>query len=77
MLPREGLILVLAGVLSGVIGALALTRLLSSSLYAATASDPMIYACASVVLTGMSLIACYWPARRALQADPIVTLRQE
>jgi ABC-type lipoprotein release transport system permease subunit len=77
MLLREGLILVLAGVLSGAIGALVLTRLLSSSLYAVTASDPMIYACVSVVLTGMSLIACYLPARRALQADPIVTLRQE
>lgn len=77
MVLREGLVLILTGVLSGAIGALVLTRLLSSSLYAVTASDPVTYACVSVVLTGMSLIACYLPARRALQADPLVALRQE
>jgi putative ABC transport system permease protein len=59
------------------VGALSLTRFLSSFLYDIKATDLITFTIALIVLTATSLVACYVPARRAMLVDPFVTLRQE
>ena len=73
----EGLRLGLAGVAAGVVSALLLTRVLRNLLYGVTSSDPLTFVVVSGVLVGITLGACYLPARRAARVDPIATLRDE
>jgi putative ABC transport system permease protein len=77
MVLRQGLGLTLIGVLIGVAGALALTRVLSSLLYGVSPTDPLTLASVSLVLVGIALLASYLPARRAAKIDPMVALRYE
>jgi len=72
-----GLKLTLAGIVLGVGGALALTRLLSSLLFRVKSSDPTTFAIAAALLMGIALLACYLPARRGMKVDPTVALRYE
>lgn len=74
---RQGIILALWGTGAGVWGALLLTRFLKSFLYGTTPIEPGIFACAAVLLLGGSLLACYFPARRAAWMDPVAALRKE
>ncbi|MBA0088691.1 MAG: ABC transporter permease, partial [Acidobacteria bacterium Pan2503] len=70
----EGLRLGLVGVAAGVVSALLLTRVIRNLLYGVTSSDPITFVVVSGVMVGITLGACYLPARRAARVDPIVTL---
>ena len=74
---RRGMVLVLVGVVLGIAGALALSRVLSSALYHVTATDPPTFAAVTALLAGVAFAACYVPARRAAHADPVEALRSE
>lgn len=73
----QGLTPALIGMAVGLAGALALTRVLRSMLFAASPVDPIMFAAAAVVLAVVALAACYLPARRAMGVDPVVALRWE
>ena len=65
------------GVALGVAGALLATRLMTALLYGVTATDPATFVAVTILLTFLAVIACYVPARRAAQLDPLVALRNE
>jgi predicted permease len=80
MIIGQGLRLALAGLLMGTAGALLLARLLASFsrlLYGVRTSDPLTFLAVSLVLVGVSVLACYLPARRASRFDPMVAFRCE
>lgn len=73
----QGLKLTAAGLVLGVLVALALTRQLSSLLFGVSAYDPWAYGSVVLILVLVALLACYLPARRAMRVDPLVALRYE
>jgi putative ABC transport system permease protein len=77
MILRQSFAVIGIGLLVGLFGALAMTRLMSSLLYGVSANDFSIYAVVTIVLSGAALIATYFPARRAMAVDPMVALRYE
>ncbi|HEX8190085.1 MAG TPA: ABC transporter permease [Pyrinomonadaceae bacterium] len=73
----HGLALTLVGVALGAASAFALTRVMTSLLFEVSAADPATFAANVALLTAVSLVACYIPARRATRVDPLVALRYE
>ena len=74
---RHGLALAVLGVACGILGALALTRLITSLLFGVSPADPAIYVAVAGLLGMVALVASYIPARRAAKVDPMVALRYE
>jgi predicted permease len=77
LIMKEGAKFSLTGIALGLAGAFFVARLLSSELYGVSPLDAMTYACVAVVVAIVTLAACYVPARRAMQVDPMVALRNE
>jgi putative ABC transport system permease protein len=77
MVLRQSLGLILSGVGLGLVGALILTRFISSQLFGVAATDPLSYAGVTILLISVALLACYVPARRASRVNPMLVLRYE
>jgi hypothetical protein len=77
MILADGLALASVGALVGLMISAACMRVMGSLLYGVSPTDPLTYAGVSLFLTGVALLACYVPARRATKVDPIVALRYE
>jgi putative ABC transport system permease protein len=77
MVAAQGTKLVLTGALIGLPLTLAMTRLLVNLLYGVSSADPLIFAGAGALLTGIGFLASYLPARRATKVDPMIALRSE
>jgi predicted permease len=77
MVVRQSMILVSVGTFIGLVGAVALTRVMSSMLYGVTATDARAFLMPPLVLAVVALFASYLPARRAAKVDPMVALRYE
>ena len=74
---RQGMKLVLLGVVIGLPASLAATTLLKSMLFGLSATDVLTIGTVTALLLGVTLVACYLPARRATRVDPLETLRYE
>ena len=72
-----GLRLAVAGIVLGLLAAVAASRLVSGLLFNTSTTDPFIYASLSLLLLTMAALACYVPARRAMRVDPMTALRSE
>jgi putative ABC transport system permease protein len=77
LVMKSGLVLAFIGIVLGLGGAFALTRLMTSLLFAVEPTDKATFAVVSLCLLATALIACYLPARRATKVDPLVALRYE
>src|SRR5579871_485352 len=74
---REGMGVTLAGIAVGLLGALALSRVMANYIYGVTSTDPLTFIAAPLVLSSVALLASYLPARRAARVDLVVALRYE
>jgi putative ABC transport system permease protein len=74
---RQGMVLTLAGLVVGVTGGLAVTRVMTDLLFGVTTTDAVTFISVGGLLVGVALLACYIPARRATRIDPLVALRYE
>ena len=77
MILRQGMALALVGVALGLLGAFALTHTMKSLLFGVTPTDPATFGGVAAVLAAAAFAACYIPARRAAQVDPLRALRTE
>ena len=77
MILRQGMGMVLGGLLFGLAAALVLTRMMKTLLFEVEPTDPLTFVGVSLVLAVSALIACYVPARKALRVDPLIALRRE
>jgi predicted permease len=77
MILSQGGKLAAAGVVIGLGASFVLTRSMEAMLYGVSTSDPLTFIAVATLLTAVALAACYIPARRAMQVDPMVALRHE
>src|SRR5206468_2346000 len=77
MTVKQGLKLVVAGMMLGLLAAFLLTRVMASLLFGISATDPITFVGISLVLLAVAILASYVPALRAMKVDPIVALRAQ
>jgi putative ABC transport system permease protein len=77
MVVRQGMTMTLIGLALGLVGVIALSRVMVGLLYGVSPTDPLTFTGVSIVLLVVALLACLIPARRATRVDPIVALRSE
>ncbi|HKG48707.1 MAG TPA: ABC transporter permease [Pyrinomonadaceae bacterium] len=77
MIVKQGSTLIVIGLVIGLAGAYALTRLIATFLFGVTAKDPLTFGAVAVLLAMVGLLACYIPALRATKVDPMEALRSE
>ena len=77
LVMKEGAKFSLIGISLGLASALGIARLLASQLYGVSPADPVTFLAAAVLMTTVTLLACYIPTRRAMQVDPLVALRND
>ena len=73
----QGMRLVAAGVVMGLLGAAGVTRVLEALVFGVATTDAATFGGVSALLVGVALVACWFPARRAVRADPLAALRAE
>jgi ABC-type antimicrobial peptide transport system permease subunit len=77
LVVKQGMALVLIGIVAGVLLSLGTTRLISGMLFGITATDPLTFAGVGALLSAVAFLANYLPARRAAKVEPMVALRYE
>jgi len=77
MVVRQGMELAGIGIVAGLVGAAALTRVMASLLFGVSARDAVTFGAVALVLAAVALLATYVPALRATRVDPLVALREE
>jgi ABC-type antimicrobial peptide transport system permease subunit len=77
MVVRQGMELTGAGIVLGLIGAAALTRVMATLLFGVSATDAVTFSVVPLILVTIAIAASYLPARRATLVDPVVALREE
>jgi ABC-type antimicrobial peptide transport system permease subunit len=73
----QGAQLAALGLAAGVLGALAITHIMTKLLFGVTPTDPVAFAGAVLIMLAVVMLACFVPARRALRVDPMIALRYE
>ena len=73
----RGMVVTSVGIAIGVAAAIGLTRMISSMLFGVSATDPLTFVAIAILLSGIAILTCYLPARRASKVDPMVALRWE
>lgn len=77
LVVTRGMALIVAGLVIGIAAALAVTRILATMLFGVQPTDLLTYTAVALLLAGAGLAACYFPARRAMDVDPMIALRYE
>jgi predicted permease len=77
LIVRQGMTLVLTGVVMGLMAAFGLTRLMKTLLFGISETDITTFVIIPLLLAGVAMLACYLPARRATKVDPLIALRSE
>jgi len=77
LIVSQGMRPILIGIGIGLLGAVALSRFVSSLLFGVRALDPLTYITVALLVMAAALLSCYVPALRALRVDPVAALRQE
>jgi putative ABC transport system permease protein len=77
MVLKKGLALIIAGTMTGLVLSLAITRLMASQIWGVSTTDPWTFSAVAALILVVGLTACLFPARRATQVDPLVSLHYE
>jgi len=77
LVVREGLILVVAGSILGIVGSISLRSIVQNEIYGVAPLDPLVLGCVAILFAVVALIACIMPARRAMQVDPTIVLNEQ